>query len=363
MEALPELKGQGFDLLLDEVYTTGKPYAGNEVPISLSRDVGLAPELRYFNFSYQPMFDENKAIYSILVFGYEVTEQVIAKMQNKEDNLQREKALEQQVQERTIQLRTANELLVTKNEQLLKINKELQAFTFVSSHDLQEPLRKIKTFTKLIVEREDQTLSERGRDYFNRIQGSAERMQTLIGDLLVYSQASSTEGKLETTNLDDILRDVKDDLAELITAKDAVIEAKPLCEATIIRYQFRQLFNNLIANALKFSVATKSPHILISSKRATGGELNKDIGLFSAERLVADKQYCHISFSDNGIGFEAEYNDKIFELFQRLHTKDEYPGTGVGLAIVKKIVENHEGLIIPTSELGKGSTFDIFIPA
>ena len=362
MEALPELKGQGFDLLLDKVYTTGEPYAGNEVPITLSRDTGLPAELRYFNFSYQPMYNENKAIYSVLVFGYEVTEQVIAKNKNIENSLLREKALEEKVQERTLELRAANELLLSKNDELVKMNKELQAFTFISSHDLQEPLRKIKTFTNLIVDTEKQTLSEQGKDYFDRIQRSANRMQMLIEDLLIYSQAINHEAKFEKTNLDKILGEVKNDLAEIIISKKAIIEAEHLCDAYVIPFQFRQLFNNLITNSLKFSHLTIAPHIVIKSKIGSGTEFNKGILQVSNEPLIPDKQYCHISFSDNGIGFEVQFTDKIFELFQRLHNREEYPGTGIGLAIVKKIIENHEGLIIATSKLHKGSTFDIYIP-
>ncbi|MDO9376880.1 MAG: CheR family methyltransferase [Ferruginibacter sp.] len=362
MQALPELKGQGFDLILDEVYATGTPYVGNEIPISLSRDLGLQPELRYFNFSYQPMYDENKKVYSILVFGYEVTEQVNAKNKNIEDHVLREKNLDEKVQQRTHQLSVANELLYTKNEELLRLNQELQAFTFISSHDLQEPLRKITTFSKLIIDREAQNLSSKGKNYFERIQASTTRMQTLIQDLLLYSQTNISERIFERTNLAKMLDEVKEDLSELITQKTVLIEASGLGEIMVIPFQFRQLFNNLISNSIKFSKTAVPCRIIISGETADGHAFNEHIAAFSTQRLSPSQHYCHLAFSDNGIGFEPRFQEKIFGLFQRLHDREDYPGTGIGLSIVKKIVENHNGLVIGTSEFEKGATFDIYIP-
>ena len=136
----------------------------------------------------------------------------------------------------------------------------------------------------------------------------------------------------------------------------ATIEATELGDANIIPFQFRQLMHNLIGNSLKFSTPDNPPHIKIKSETANGINLQNP-------HLSPQKKYCHISISDNGIGFESQYSEKIFEVFQRLHGKNEYNGTGIGLSIVKKIVENHEGLITATSELNKGATFDIYIPA
>ncbi len=138
--------------------------------------------------------------------------------------------------------------------------------------------------------------------------------------------------------------------------KHATIEANQLCDADIIPFQFRQLMHNLIGNSLKFSNPEKPPHIQIKSEIANGLK-------FSNEKLLPQKKYCHISFSDNGIGFEQQYSEKIFEVFQRLHGKNEYIGTGIGLSIVKKILENHHGIITAKGELNKGATFDIYIPA
>ncbi len=245
--------------------------------------------------------------------------------------------------------------LRSQNDQLEKMNKELQSFAYISSHDLQEPLRKIQTFATRILEKEGNNLSENGKDNFKRMQDAAKRMQTLIQDLLAYSRTNTNERKLETTPLSKIIAEVKEDLQEELNEKHAVIESTELCEVNIIPFQFRQLMLNLVSNSLKFSYPNQPPHIRIKSEIANGIELHS--------HLLPQKKYCHITVMDNGIGFDQQYSEKIFEVFQRLHSKNEYNGTGIGLSIVKKIVENHEGLITAQSELGKGARFDIFIPA
>ena len=241
------------------------------------------------------------------------------------------------------------------NNELQKMNKELEAFTYISSHDLQEPLRKIQTFAGRIIEKEKQNLSESGKDYFRRMQEAAIRMQTLIQDLLSFSRLATTDRKFEVTDLTDIANDIKFEFTEVIESKNATIEVGKLCTINIIPFQFRQLLQNLISNALKFSKSDVPSHIIIKSKIAKGEEL-------SNKKLEPDKEYCHISVSDNGIGFEPEYSEKIFQIFQRLHGKEQYPGTGIGLSIVKKIVENHKGFIKATSQLGVGTRFSIYLP-
>ncbi|MEO7531115.1 MAG: PAS domain-containing protein, partial [Sediminibacterium sp.] len=362
LEALPELEGQGFDLLLDKVYTTGAPYVGIEVPITLARDIDLVPEERYFNFSYQPMYDENKIIYAILVFGYEVTDQVNARKKIMDIQQEHGKELERNVKERTLELSEANELLYQKNETLKKMNAELEAFTFISSHDLQEPLRKIQTFVERILEKEFAVLSDTGKDHFNRMHGAAKRMQTLIEDLLAYSHTSSIGRKFEIISLDEVLLEVTIELGELIHQKKAILTADKLDDAYINHFQFRQVMNNLLSNALKFSRPGVVPHITIKSEINTAIFFQKQDAALSPGRLLPAPEYCHISFSDNGIGFDPEYKNKIFEVFQRLHSKEEFAGTGIGLAIVKKIVENHNGFITATGNQHKGACFDIYIP-
>jgi two-component system CheB/CheR fusion protein len=162
--------------------------------------------------------------------------------------------------------------------------------------------------------------------------------------------------KFIKTDLNLIIEDVKIELSETIEAKGAKVINKKLCDINIIPYQFRQVMINLISNALKFSRPEVTPTIIIKSNLVKYNK-SKMLG------LEPEKQYCHIVIEDNGIGFEEKYNEKIFEVFQKLHNKDEYPGTGIGLAIVKKIIENHNGSISAKSVFGKGTTFEIYIPA
>lgn len=266
-------------------------------------------------------------------------------------------------EKRAAELIVANKELAFQNnekekraEELSIANKELLAFNYVSSHDLQEPLRKIQTFVSRISENESAVLSDKGKEYFLRIQESAKRMQTLIEDLLAFSRVNTGERKFVNTGLNVIVEEVRAEFKERIEETHATIEASDLCPVNVIRFQFRQLMLNLIGNALKFSTPSVPPHIVITSTVQPGAQLNN-------EKLSPQKRYCHITVSDNGIGFESKFNDRIFEVFQKLHAKDEYAGTGIGLAIVKKIVENHNGLITATSELSKGARFDIYIPA
>jgi signal transduction histidine kinase len=188
------------------------------------------------------------------------------------------------------------------------------------------------------------------------MQLSAGRMQLLIDDLLAFSRIATTELKFEKTELSTIIEEVKAELKDTILEKNAVVEATELCAANIIPFQFRQLLYNLISNALKFSQAHLAPLIIIKSRVVKGSCLN-------IERLSPDKNYCHITIKDNGIGFESHFSERIFGVFQKLHGKEVYGGTGIGLAIVKKIVENHNGIITAASELSKGAIFDIYIPA
>lgn len=250
----------------------------------------------------------------------------------------------------------AEEKLKNQNQQLEKMNKELQAFTYISSHDLQEPLRKIQTFAGRLLEMEYENLSENGKNYFLRMQNAAARMQTLILDLLALSRANNLEGEFEITDLRDIVEMVLVEFAETIEQMKAIIDVQELCEVNIIPFQFQQLMHNLLGNSLKFSKPGHPPHIVITSEIVKGNK----VGI---EGLLPQKNYCHIRFKDFGIGFKEEFNEKVFEVFQRLHGKDEYPGTGIGLAIVKKIVENHNGAIKVSGELDKGTTFDIYIPS
>jgi signal transduction histidine kinase len=248
------------------------------------------------------------------------------------------------------------EILQMKNAELEKMNNELEAFAYITSHDLQGPLRKIQVFISRIIEKEENNLSEKGKDYLRRVEDTSNHMQLLIKDLLAYSRTNTKERKFENTDLNQIINEVSIDLKEELNDKLATLEAIELHKVRIIPFQFRQLLYNLINNALKFSKPTQPPLIKIKSEIAMGKELKNF-------KLSPQKKYCHISVTDNGIGFEPEFNEKIFEIFFRLHEETEYKGTGIGLAIVKKIVENHGGIITASSKLNQGTTFDIYIPA
>jgi len=255
--------------------------------------------------------------------------------------------------ERKVESRTKE--LADNNIELAKMNKELESFAYISSHDLQEPLRKIQTFANQILEKEARNLTELGKDKFERMQRAAKRMQTLIDDLLSYSRTSNAKRIFEAYDLSLIVAEVKEDLKDDLQQKNALIQTGDLCTVKIIAFQFRQLLYNLIGNSLKFSVPERRPVIHIESKI-------DDVKNLPFENPRFQEQYCHIIVTDNGIGFEPEYSEKIFEVFQRLHGRNEYDGTGIGLAIVKKIVENHHGVITAKGVLGEGARFDIFFP-
>lgn len=253
------------------------------------------------------------------------------------------------------ELRHRSMQLEQKNIELESANKDLTSFTYVSSHDLQEPLRKIQTFASLISQEESKNLSDSGKDYFLRMQETAKRMQAIIEDLLIYSHAKTTDHKFEKTDLTLIVNDVLKDFELLIQEKKATIVSDRLCKIRIIPSQFRQLIYNLISNSFKFTNPEKRIHITIKSKIEKGSKLNN-------KKLLPEIDYCHMIYTDNGIGFDAQYKNRIFEVFQRLHSKEAYQGTGMGLAICKRVVENHKGIITASGQLNKGARFDIYIP-
>ena len=244
--------------------------------------------------------------------------------------------------------------LYQKNMQLEQSNTSLEEFAYVASHDLQEPLRKISVFGDrlLAVEKE---LGKDNRIYLKKIIDSSLRMQALIDDLLIISRISHDKS-FQQFSLQTILNEVLLLLEHKIEKQKAIIKSDPLPTAEIIPSQFRQLFQNLLSNSLKFIKPGVQPKIDITWKYLT----QTDVSKFS---IAKSRRYLEIRFSDNGIGFENEYAGRIFAIFQRLHGKAEYEGTGIGLAICKKIVENHGGVILASGELGKGSTFTVIIPA
>ncbi|TYP98173.1 hypothetical protein C7447_103343 [Tenacibaculum adriaticum] len=245
--------------------------------------------------------------------------------------------------------------LEQRNFELERNNKELSAFNHVASHDLQEPLRKIQTFLSRLEDKEENNLSESGLKYMSRIKSAAARMRLLIDDLLQFSRTNKADKVFETSNIYLLLEAAKQDLAEVISEENAVIVADTFPAMNVIPFQIQQLFVNLIGNSLKYKAKDRSPEIKITYEKVMS---SKEAVLINAKANT----YHKIIFKDNGIGFDNEYAEKIFILFNRLHNRQEYSGTGIGLSICKKIVENHQGYIFADGQPSIGATFIIYLP-
>jgi PAS domain S-box-containing protein len=249
--------------------------------------------------------------------------------------------------------KAAEDLIRQHAAQLEVKNKQLEQFAYIASHDLQEPLRKIQTFVQILEKKiDDQDI--RGR-YFAKINSSAKRMADLIQSVLNYSRLVQPAETFTPVDLKQTMDIVMVDYELLIAEKKAVVSYDQLPVVQGIQLQLSQLFANLVGNSLKFS--NEEPRIQISSKLLSGGDVHQ---LFSAADKT--KQYIELTFSDNGIGFEQQYAEKIFTIFQRLNSRHEFAGTGIGLALCKKIVDNHNGFIYAKSELGKGASFFVYLP-
>lgn len=253
--------------------------------------------------------------------------------------------LEQKVEERTKALSEMNAALESSNA-------ELQQYAYIASHDLQEPLRKILTFSRIISEK-FLPQNEEAESYMVRVINAAQRMRKLIDDLLNFSRLSVMT-VFSKTDLNEVLKDTLSDLELVIKEKNAVIESDHLPSAEVVTGQIRQVFQNIISNALKFAKAGAPPRVIIKSDIIRKPSVDAP--------PHPNGEHLRISFADNGIGFDEKYLGKIFTLFQRLHGKDEYEGTGIGLSIVKKIIEKHNGIISAKSTEGAGTTFFIIIP-
>lgn len=256
--------------------------------------------------------------------------------------------------------KATQKLLIEKNNQLEKINHALELsnhdllqFASIASHDLQEPIRKIQIFSNLLNENVNE-LSEQSRNHLRKIINSSARMRTLVTEILNYSKLSADDHYVVYIDLNDIIAELRDHFELVIQEKRAQINVgnMPVIEGN--PGQIRQMFQNLISNALKFSREDLPPRIDIKAKTIAGKS-------FDANEQK-DGSYCLISIRDNGIGFNGKYIDNIFSLFERLNTKDKYEGAGIGLAIAKKIIEKHDGLITAESKEGMGAKFQIVLP-
>lgn len=464
-ELLPELEGQKFLELLDDVYTTGQSYQSFGAPLDIYRDGKLART--YYNISFTPLRDAQGDIYGILDMSVDVTETVLSKqkvelaegslrnvielaeigtwrvdldtemvecsprllgwyglessgpvelgtirdMINPDDLIKisevlgeaakpenspfynceysirakdgtvralrdrgqihfdaegKPMAISGSVQditnqikdkislEKQINLRTSE--LIDSLADLERSNSNLLQFAYIASHDLQEPLRKIQTFSDLLIKRYTTELGA-GIDYLNRIQGAARRMSILIKDLLDFSGISTRQQASATVRLNQVIDAVLQDLEVSIADSGAHIQVGQLPVVKGDRTQLGQLFSNLLSNAIKFRRPGVTPLIEIDYALLPKTQLPPQV---NPARLAS--QYYRIDVMDNGIGFDAKYNDRIFQVFQRLHSKSEFAGTGIGLAICEKVAANHGGAIKASSVLGQGSVFSVYLP-
>lgn len=308
-----------------------RPVYGEEIVIE--RPDGLR---RHVAPNPRPLFDIEGNLIGAVNMLVDITEQVKAK-----------DILEKTVKERTRELLLAN-------EQLARSNQELEQFAYITSHDLQEPLRKIQTFSSLI-EKKPHDVNHLA-NYLSKIKSAATRMSGLIKDLLNYSRIMMNQSGETIVDLQEVVDTIRNDFELIIEEKQASLIIDELPKVRGVGHQMQQLFSNLIHNALKFTNGEK-PEVRIQVKQLTSSEA------YSLCGLNGGNLYHALAISDNGIGFESQYADKIFTLFHRLNPRASYEGTGIGLAICKKIVEAHEGKIFATSIPGHGATFTVVLPA
>lgn len=331
LEVLPEMADQPFPQLLDKVFTTGKAHFGNEEKaVIIKEDV---PREVYYNYMYQPIQEPDGPVTGVNVMATDITEQVIARKKIEGSERQyRELSehLESIVEERTVELRRSND--------------DLQQFAHVASHDLKEPVRKLRTFINRLEDEFSASLPQQGKTYLDKMRMASTRMYDMIDGVLKYSSVNEGEQEMAPVDLNEVMTSIESDLEMLFQQKHAVIEIGKLPVIDGARILLYQLFYNLINNALKFS--KDKPHIKVSS-RITG---------------TVPNQVAEITVHDNGIGFSQVYAEKIFHAFSRLHSKDRYEGTGLGLALCKKIAERHHGTISATGKENEGSDFTVTLP-
>ena len=266
------------------------------------------------------------------------------------------KNLELEIHERKVseeKVKELNHKLLENIERLESANRDLDRFAFMASHDLQEPLRKMLMFSDRLAHKYRNILDDEGKMFISRIQHAGERMQALIKDILLFSKTSIEKPVFVETNLNEILSEVLSEMENVIKEKNAIINAEPLSNLYVNPVLMRPLFHNLISNAIKYSKKDVQPLVKIYSEFSAGQ---------NGPDAEIRNRYCRIYIEDNGIGFDQKYSEQIFGMFKRLHLHSEFEGTGIGLALCKKIVEEHNGFITARSKVNEGSTFIISLP-
>jgi signal transduction histidine kinase len=306
------------------------------------------------DYIYKPIRPELlQAKVHVFVELYKKNYQLLAKEQQL---LTANRSLELEVKDR----RASEEKVTELNRQLLEninrlenINKELDTFAYMASHDLQEPLRKIRIFSERVIAKYGSELDGESKVYIEKIQSSCQRMQNLINDIFALSKVSSAKEPRAMTDMNQVIDEVLAEMEIQIQEKNAEIIVDKLPKLFVHKSLIKRLFNNLINNSIKYSQKDKNPVIKISSKIETSEELSSKTHV---------QRYCRIYVQDNGVGFDQQYAEQVFTMFKRLHINPEYEGTGIGLAICKKIVEEHQGFISAKSEVNGGTVFTISLP-
>jgi signal transduction histidine kinase len=314
---------------------------------------------------------------SLAVGGYVLVARDLDQRQKLSEALQKSnERLEERVNERTMEIEASNQALreeivirakaeqaaMIAAQELQRSNRELEQFASVASHDLQEPLRKIQAFGDRLELHCKDLLDERGVDYLRRILDSAKRMRKLIDDLLSYARVSTKAQPFSAVDLNEIVQEVSGDLESRLHDAGGTLRVGKLPHIQADPLQMRQLFMNLIANALKFQRSGVPPVVEISSRMVPAPQHTVVVSHGNGDSHAKPPMHCEITVQDNGVGFEQIYADRIFELFQRLHGRDEYQGTGMGLAICRKIVERHSGTIAAYGTPGAGARFVFTLP-